>query len=64
MKNALMAPYIFVLMNWAAVLGFYHFLLYGTNVPSEIWTTHHHEHVHSEAGDVGSIRQQRVRPAA
>jgi hypothetical protein len=27
MKSVFLFPYIFVLMNWAAVVGLYHFLL-------------------------------------
>jgi len=64
MKNALMAPYTFVLMNWAAVLGLFYFLRNDNNVPGDIWTSRLHSHDHSASGDVGRVRPERFRPAA
>ena len=46
MKNALHFPYAFVLMNWAAVVGFYCFVRRGNTIGQDIWTTLHHSHNH------------------
>lgn len=37
MKQKLLIPYTFVLMNWAAVVGLYHFLRGGDDLCKEIW---------------------------
>lgn len=34
MKNALMIPYVFVMMNWAAVMGLVHYL----RGSRDVWT--------------------------
>lgn len=38
MKQALLVPYTFVLMNWAAVVSLYCFLRRGNNVVNDVWT--------------------------
>ena len=37
MKDKLLVPYTFVLMNWAAVVSLYHFLRSGTNIHRQVW---------------------------
>ena len=38
MKRAIQLPYTFVLMNWAAVVGLYHFLHQKDDACREVWT--------------------------
>jgi len=47
MKSILHFPYSFVLMNWAAVVGFYCFVRGGRTVGQDIWTMPFHSHNHS-----------------
>ena len=46
MKNALLIPYTFVLMNWAAVVGFYLFARRGNTIGQDIWKMPFHSHNH------------------
>ncbi len=47
MKQTLMIPYMFVLMNWAAVVSLFHFLRKGKGVGKDIWTTPLPSHSHA-----------------
>lgn len=46
MKSVLHFPYAFVLMNWAAVVGFYCFVRGGKSIRLDIWTMPLHSHAH------------------
>jgi hypothetical protein len=40
MKKAALFPYTFVLMNWAAVVGLYHFVRHEEGAHKTIWARH------------------------
>jgi hypothetical protein len=47
MRRTILVPYTFVLMNWAAVVGLYHFLRQGRDLYKNVWAMHSpHTHVH------------------
>ena len=64
MKNKMLIPYTFVLMNWAAVLGLYHFLRHGKSVHHDIWAAQVHSHVRSETRNPERTGPRQMRPAA
>ena len=37
MRQKLLVPYTFVMMNWAAVVGLYRFLRVRKNIHREVW---------------------------
>jgi hypothetical protein len=45
MKQKLLVPYTFVMMNWAAVISLYHFFRAGKNIHKDVWVMPSSVHV-------------------
>lgn len=52
-------PYTFVLMNWAAVVSFFHYARKGKNVGKEIWTASLTPHTHEPSAAIPTAERTR-----